>query len=35
MKTQHWIGAVVLVIVGIVIGVKFPNLAAKIPGLGS
>lgn len=35
MKTHHWIGAVVLVIVGVLIGIKYPTIFSNIPGLSS
>jgi len=35
MKMQHWGLLLVALIVGYVVGIKYPNLAASIPGLGS
>jgi hypothetical protein len=35
MTTKHWIGLVVVLFVGYALGVKFPQYAANIPGLGS
>jgi hypothetical protein len=35
MSTKHWIGAVVLLFVGYIVGVKYPQWAANIPGLAS
>lgn len=34
MKTHHWIAAVVILLVGYALGVKFPQYASNIPGLG-
>jgi hypothetical protein len=35
MKAHHYLAAVVILIVGYALGVKFPQWAANIPGLGS
>lgn len=34
MKLQHYLGIVVLLVVGYVIGIKYPTLYQNIPGLG-
>lgn len=35
MKSTHWIGAVVLVLVAYYVGVKYPTLLHSIPGASS
>jgi hypothetical protein len=35
MTTKHWIGAVVLLVVGYYVGTKYPAFWQNIPGLGS
>jgi hypothetical protein len=32
MKAHHWIGAIVILIVGYYLGVKFPGAASSITG---
>jgi hypothetical protein len=34
MKLGHWITLAVVLIIGYAIGVKWPNLASNIPGIG-
>lgn len=35
MKTHHWIGAVIILVIGYAIGVKFPGLFGKLKGMVS
>lgn len=35
MKTHHWVMLVVVLAIGYVVGAKYPQYLAKVPGLGS
>lgn len=32
MKKHHWIGAVIVLVVGYIVGVKYPGLFGKLKG---
>lgn len=34
MQSHHYLGAAVVLFIGYVLGRKFPQLGAKIPGVG-
>jgi hypothetical protein len=35
MSAKHWFGAVVILLIGVYLGMKQPQLFSAIPGLGS